>query len=373
MARRYRDFARLPCNHGCLRKWGDPLGFGLRKLARKRSADPTQPSARVCTSEPDRLCARDRELGSTTPALVEQDRPRRQIGGPVSAARAQVTSPESRGPLHTVAGSWPHSADMRPYFMLIPALKEFDLVGTRTSSSLQAAQSGPVHRLLPWHRAVSDSTGSCCPGTGRRQGWDTTVFSASGGSSSSGASRATHAPGRRSISTTPSSTVGRSTARTGSTTRLSSMQRSSTHSSRGTVLGDREAIRAVREMLDYQLARGTSPRGWAWPRVPFATSCAGERRYGRCLAGLPPHFYGGIETDKVGMLGLVISASTSLPGGAGTSVPLSMRQCTCAPCPDGRRDTHAMALPCQRADREQCWTAHSSAGSWSGQFGFSTN
>jgi hypothetical protein len=68
--------------------------------------------------------------------------------------------------------------------------------------------------------------------------------------------------------------------------------------------GDRRAVRAVREMLDYQLAHGTSPAGWAWPRVPFATSCAGERRYGRCLAGLPRRFYGGIETDKVGMLGL---------------------------------------------------------------------
>jgi hypothetical protein len=56
-------------------------------------------------------------------------------------------------------------------------------------------------------------------------------------------------------------------------------------------------------MLDYQLRNGTSPSGWAWPRVPFATSCAGERTYGRCLAGLPRRFYGGIETDKVGMLG----------------------------------------------------------------------
>ena len=35
MAARYRDFARLRCNQGCLRKWGDPLGLGLRKLARE--------------------------------------------------------------------------------------------------------------------------------------------------------------------------------------------------------------------------------------------------------------------------------------------------------------------------------------------------
>jgi hypothetical protein len=57
-------------------------------------------------------------------------------------------------------------------------------------------------------------------------------------------------------------------------------------------------------MLDYQLAHGTTPAGWEWPRVPFATSCAGQRQYGRCLAGMPQSFYGGIEPDKVGLLGL---------------------------------------------------------------------
>jgi hypothetical protein len=68
--------------------------------------------------------------------------------------------------------------------------------------------------------------------------------------------------------------------------------------------GDRRAIATVRAMLDYQLAHGTTPRGWAWSRVPFATSCAGDRTYGRCLAGLPRRFYGGGEPDKVGLLGL---------------------------------------------------------------------
>jgi hypothetical protein len=37
--------------------------------------------------------------------------------------------------------------------------------------------------------------------------------------------------------------------------------------------------------------------------VPFATSCAGDRNYGRCLAGMPRRFYGGTEPDKVGLLG----------------------------------------------------------------------
>ena len=67
--------------------------------------------------------------------------------------------------------------------------------------------------------------------------------------------------------------------------------------------GDRTAIRVVRRMLDYQLAHGTTPSNWAWPRVPFATACAGDREYGRCLAWMPRSFYGGIETDKVGELG----------------------------------------------------------------------
>jgi hypothetical protein len=68
--------------------------------------------------------------------------------------------------------------------------------------------------------------------------------------------------------------------------------------------GDRAAVRLVGQMLDYQLAHGTTPSGWAWPRVPFATSCGGDRTYGRCLAGSPASFYGGVEPDKVGALGL---------------------------------------------------------------------
>lgn len=67
--------------------------------------------------------------------------------------------------------------------------------------------------------------------------------------------------------------------------------------------GDEEAIQAVRGMLDYQLAHGTTPDGWEWPKVPFATSCGDQRDYGRCVQNMPHEFYGGIETDKVGELG----------------------------------------------------------------------
>jgi hypothetical protein len=78
--------------------------------------------------------------------------------------------------------------------------------------------------------------------------------------------------------------------------------------------GDRRAVARVREMLDYQLAHGTTPAGWAWPNVPFATSCAGDRDYGRCLAGMPRDFYGGIEPDKVGLLGLGYARFYELTG-----------------------------------------------------------
>ena len=67
--------------------------------------------------------------------------------------------------------------------------------------------------------------------------------------------------------------------------------------------GDRRAIDVVRGMLRYQLARGSTPAGWRWPRVPYPTSCSGEPTYGRCFAGFPRRFLGGIEPDKVGLLG----------------------------------------------------------------------
>jgi len=60
----------------------------------------------------------------------------------------------------------------------------------------------------------------------------------------------------------------------------------------------------MREMLDYQLAHGTTPADWEWANVPFATSCLDDKEYGRCIQDMPREFYGGIETDKIGELGL---------------------------------------------------------------------
>ena len=67
--------------------------------------------------------------------------------------------------------------------------------------------------------------------------------------------------------------------------------------------GDDAAVAAVRGMLDYQLAHGTTPADWDWPGVPFATACGNDADYGHCVQDMPRQFYGGIETDKVGELG----------------------------------------------------------------------
>ncbi len=68
--------------------------------------------------------------------------------------------------------------------------------------------------------------------------------------------------------------------------------------------GDHQAIRTVATMLDYQLAHGTTPASWNWPSVPFATGCGNQADYGRCLSDMPHDFYGGIEPDKIGELGI---------------------------------------------------------------------
>jgi hypothetical protein len=68
--------------------------------------------------------------------------------------------------------------------------------------------------------------------------------------------------------------------------------------------GDNDATGVVRSMLDYQLAHGTTPADWDWASVPFATSCGDDPEYGKCIADAPRSFYGGIETDKLGELGI---------------------------------------------------------------------
>lgn len=68
--------------------------------------------------------------------------------------------------------------------------------------------------------------------------------------------------------------------------------------------GDEQSKAVVGQMLDYQLAHGTTPADWKWPDVPFATACGNDADYGHCIQDMPHEFYGGIETDKLGELGI---------------------------------------------------------------------
>ncbi len=68
--------------------------------------------------------------------------------------------------------------------------------------------------------------------------------------------------------------------------------------------GDGDAISTVRGMLDYLLDHGLTPTSWNWSGVPFPTGCGNQPDYGRCLSDMAKSYYGGIEPDKVGEVGI---------------------------------------------------------------------
>jgi hypothetical protein len=73
--------------------------------------------------------------------------------------------------------------------------------------------------------------------------------------------------------------------------------------------GDHGPVELARSVADYQLAHGTTPPGWRWARVPYASSNAGAVDYRGSdgfLYSEKPNTgdgYGFIEPDKVGELG----------------------------------------------------------------------
>lgn len=307
MRRRYREFAGLRCNRRCLQTWRT-LGTGLRSLARFEIGGTPRDFPRAYKARSPITYVRPIARSGVPLQLwwSHADRvvPGRYQTRPFVRALRRL-HPDA--PVDVVAGSWPHAADMRPFYMLMPALRKFDLMPSRAPAASEGASAArrPVHPLLPWHRAAVDRAGKLLPwyrpGAGLgydrvlRLGW--------------------HFVERR-VPRDPR------TARKvylnyavfdGRSLRGVYWQHNPAFLNAAFVdslvawypySGDRRAIATVREMLDYQLAHGTTPAGWAWPRVPFATSCAGERSYGRCLAGMPRGFYGGTEPDKVGLLGL---------------------------------------------------------------------
>jgi hypothetical protein len=315
MAQRYRDFNHLRCNSSCLRKWGQPIGGGLRSIARAEIGGTPRSNPRAYARRSPIAYARAIARSGVPLQLWWSNRDfvvRARSQAVPFARKLRRMNPTAA--LETIVGSWAHSDDMRPYYMLIPALKKFELIAARDQQSARASR--PVHPLLPWHRAVRDGSGRLLPwyrpsaGLGYdrvlRLGWNFI---------------------ERKVPRDP-----RTNAKVylnyavfdGGNLRGIYWQHNPAFLNATFVdslvswypySGDRRAIAAVREMLDYQLAHGTSPARWAWSRVPFASACAGERAYGRCLAGMPRRFYGGVEPDKVGLLGLGYLQFHELTGG----------------------------------------------------------
>ena len=305
MARRYREFGRLSCNRRCAHRWSRPLGSGLRTLARLEIGGTPRRFPRLYAARSPITYARAIAL-SRVPLQLWWSRADRVVPARHQSARlARVLRRlHPAAPVQTFAGSWPHSAGLREYFMLIPALRKFGLFPSRTTAAVERTRARPIHRMLPWHRAVRDAKGRLLawyrPGANLgydrvlRLGWRFIER------------RVPHDPrtGRK--------VYLNYAVFDDRTLRGIYWQHNPAFLNASFVdsvvawypySGDRRAIATVRELLDYQLAYGTTPARWAWPRVPFPTSCAGERAYGRCLAGVPRHFYGAIEPDKVGLLG----------------------------------------------------------------------
>jgi poly(3-hydroxybutyrate) depolymerase len=303
MARRYYDFTRLACNWSCSRRWRRPIGHGLQALARLEIGGTPRTARRAYASRSPISFARAL-ADSWVPlqlwwsrsdgVVVDQ---RRQS---VRLLRA-VLRHNPQAPVKGFSGSWRHSTEMGSQGMLQPALRHFGLLAEARSRVVAIRSSPPrkVNRLLPWHDAVLDGDGKLLawyrPGAGLgydrvlRLGWNFI---------------------ERRI---PAKVYLAYAVFDGTTLQGRYWQHNPAFLFSSFVdslvawypySGDRRAISTVRRMLDHQLVHGTTPSGWAWPRVPFTSSCAGDQTYGRCLGGMPRRFYGGIEPDKVALLGL---------------------------------------------------------------------
>lgn len=71
--------------------------------------------------------------------------------------------------------------------------------------------------------------------------------------------------------------------------------------------GDNSYLKIVRSMLEYQLANGTTPQGWEWPKVPYASADPFMKVYQGAMEWEKDGMRGDglqvIEPDKIGELG----------------------------------------------------------------------
>ena len=308
MSRRYFDFPRLPCNRSCRWHWNGPIGPSLQAIARREIGGTPRTAWRAYAKRSPMSYVRQLAGGgvplqlwwSTADRVVVDQR--RQSASLLQA----VLRKNPQAPVQGFSGDWRHSMEMGWEAMLIPALQHFGLLPAPTNRKLlRLSQPPKVNRQLPWHDAVLDDQGKLLawyrPRAGLgydrvlRLGWNFIE-------------RRVPVDRRAGVKVHLAYAVfDEKTLQGGYWQHNPAFLFSSfVDSLLGwyPYSGDRRAIATVRSMLDYHLAHGTTPPRWDWPRVPFTSSCGGDRNYGRCLAGMPQRFYGGIEPDKVALLGL---------------------------------------------------------------------
>jgi pimeloyl-ACP methyl ester carboxylesterase len=111
LARQYRNFPRLQCDDACLRKWKEPLGLGLQRLARIEvgGSPATKPDAYAARSPLDSAAAIARscvplQIWWSTADLVVVDSDRQS-----GALFRRVRELNAHAPVAAYRGSWIHS------------------------------------------------------------------------------------------------------------------------------------------------------------------------------------------------------------------------------------------------------------------------
>src|ERR687887_1920261 len=130
MASRYRDFGHLGCNTRCLARWRAPLGGGLQKLARAEIGGTPRSRPRAYARRSPLRYARA-IASSHVPVQLWWSRADRVVDARDQSVPLARALRRLHADVYTAVGSWPHSAEMHQYSMLVPALRRFGLFATR--------------------------------------------------------------------------------------------------------------------------------------------------------------------------------------------------------------------------------------------------
>jgi poly(3-hydroxybutyrate) depolymerase len=111
LAKQYRNFAALPCNSSCRKRWQGPIGRGLQQLARiEVGGTPEQDPVAYAERSPAHFAAVIARTGA--PLGVWWSRADRVTGADGGFVRALARA-HPRAPVMHIAGRWTHDRGFR--------------------------------------------------------------------------------------------------------------------------------------------------------------------------------------------------------------------------------------------------------------------